>query len=68
MFHPTCILEDSKQVLFTDDFGNEVCVQHVYDTDSIGRYSVVSLQNRSFFKSIKFARIVSFPSWLCVRV
>ena len=42
MFHPTCILEDSKQVLFTDDFGNEVCVQHIYDTDSIGRYSVVS--------------------------
>ena len=42
MFHPTCTLEDSKQVLFTDDFGSKVRVQHVYDTDSIGRHSVVS--------------------------
>ena len=88
MFHPTCILEDSKRVLFTDDIGNEVCVHHVYGIASIGRYSVVSqrvgqsrlggcyLQNRSFylfililfFESVKFARIVSFTSWLCVRV
>ena len=42
MFHPTCILEDSKRVLFTDDIGNEVCVHHVYGIASIGRYSVVS--------------------------
>ena len=60
--------------------GNEVCVQHVYDTDSIGRYSVVSqrvgkadwvdviYKTGAFFESVKFARIVSIPSWLCVKV